>query len=68
MTRLYQERKVEFDSETQAMDVDGDDEQQHDREQRLPDRDRGALDERDDLVRRLADVALADLPEAPAIA
>ena len=41
--------------------VDRDDEQQHRREERLADRDRGSLDERDDLVRVLADVALADL-------
>ena len=41
--------------------VDRHDEQQHDAEQRLADRDRGALDERDDLVRVLADVPLADL-------
>ena len=36
-------------------------EHEHDREQRLADRDRGALDERDDPVRVLPDVALADL-------
>src|SRR6267154_2455834 len=45
--------------------VDGDDEQQHDREERLADRDRRALDERDDLVRVLADVALPDLFHEP---
>ena len=41
--------------------VDRDDEQQDGAEERLADRDRGALDERDDLVRVLPDVALADL-------
>ena len=41
--------------------VHRDDDQQHQREQRLADRDRRALDERDDLVRVLADVALLDL-------
>ena len=41
--------------------VDRDHDQQHDREERLADRDRGAFDERDDALRVLADVALLDL-------
>ena len=43
--------------------VDRDDDQQHQGKQRLADRDRRALDERDDLVRVLADVALLDLAD-----
>src|SRR5581483_11994572 len=45
--------------------VDRDDDQQHDREQRLADGDGGTFDEGNDLVRVLADVALADLPHEP---
>ena len=48
--------------------VDRHDEQQHRAEQRLADRDRRALDERDDPVRVLADVAPLDLTHEPVTA